>query len=166
MPLRVSSSTAGERVLWVGGGVDRVDEGDGGRAVLDYKSGASKRFKDKVNAGALFTTHFQLPLYLRLLEHHRPTAPDAPLHGYLVSVRDGGVSWDIGKADELRSRLLDDTREDGLAAGVGRVVLPVLDGVLPPDPSELCRHCRVRRVCRLPQDSEPLPDDDGEGGAP
>ncbi|MBI1945898.1 MAG: PD-(D/E)XK nuclease family protein [Deltaproteobacteria bacterium] len=153
----------GERTLWVGGAIDRVDEGPGGRSVLDYKSGASRHFDGKVGAAALFTTHFQLPLYLRLLEAHRPTAPDAPLHGYLVSVRDGGVSWDIGRAEELRARLLDDTRDDGLAAGIGRVLLPVLDGVLPPDANERCRRCRVRRVCRLPYDSEPV--DDGDGGA-
>jgi ATP-dependent helicase/DNAse subunit B len=162
VPLRL-----GERTIWLGGIIDRVDEGPRGRAVIDYKTAGTSSIRSKARKDALFDTHFQLLLYLRLLEHHRPSAPDATLHGYLVSLRDGTTSDDVGDLAELRARVLDDVREDGLAAGVGRVVLPILEGTLPPDAGERCESCRLQRLCRIPLSPEFAPDldDPDEGGA-
>lgn len=150
VPMKVSSPQGGPRTLWLGGIIDRVDEGPGGRAVIDYKTSRSSKLQRKVKADALFTKHFQLLLYLRVLEHHRPTAPGTPLHGYLVSLLDGTASADVARAPELRERLLDDEHPEGLAAGIARVIGPVLDGVAPPDASDDCAGCRLRRACRLP----------------
>ncbi|MCC7069939.1 MAG: PD-(D/E)XK nuclease family protein [Deltaproteobacteria bacterium] len=158
--------TVGSHTLWFGGVIDRVDEGPGGRAVIDYKTASTSSIKGKVKGDALFTTHFQLPLYLRLLEHHRPTAADTTLHAYLVSLLDGTVSADLAALPELRARVLDDTHAEGLAAGIGRVLLPVLAGVLPADPNDRCDRCRVRRVCRVPLGADHAPHEPGddEGG--
>jgi hypothetical protein len=138
------------RTLRIGGVIDRVDEGDGGRVVLDYKtmSGASVRYKGAPQQQLVH--HFQLPMYLRLLEHHRPTGVDVALHGYLLSLRDGTTSEDVGGREDLRSLVTDDDREDGLAHALGRVVLPVLNGDLSAMPGDGCEHCGLRRVCRLP----------------
>lgn len=150
VPMKLSTTKGGPRTLWLGGIIDRVDEGPGGRAVIDYKTSRSSSLQRKVKADALFTKHFQLLLYLRVLEHHRPTAPGTPLHGYLVSLLDGTASADVARAPELRERLLDDEHPQGLAAGIARVIGPVLDGVAPPDPGDDCEGCRLRRACRLP----------------
>lgn len=140
----------GPRSLWIGGVIDRVDEGSHARAVLDYKTATTASIRQKVNAATVFETHFQLLVYLRLLEAHRPTLEGTALHGYLVSLRDGTTSDDVHDVPDLRARILDDARPDGLAAGVARVLQPIFDGVLPPDVGERCGTCRLRRVCRIP----------------
>jgi ATP-dependent helicase/DNAse subunit B len=161
VPVRLGAQT-----IHIGGIIDRVDEGEGGRVVVDYKTAGASSVREKARPEKLFESHFQLPLYLRLLEHHRPTRPDHPMHGYLVSVREGVVSDDIGKVDDLRARVLDDDREDGLAAGLARVLLPVLDGTLVPDVGTRCDSCRLQRVCRVPLAGELAPDLDLVGDDP
>ncbi len=138
------------RKLWIGGVIDRVDEGSGGRAVVDYKTMSTQRVKQKASSSSLLHTHFQLFVYLRLLEHWRPTHPSVELHGHLVSLKDGGTSKDIGLLPDLRARVLDDVRDDGLGRAIGRVVLPILEGTLPPDANDRCSDCRLQRVCRIP----------------
>lgn len=175
VPLVLPTEDGGSRTLWLGGIIDRVDEtpgssssGSGGqraRAVIDYKTASTGSVRRKAHRDALFETHFQLLLYLRLLEHHRPSGADTELHGYLVSLRDGTTSDDVHAVPALRARVLDDARPDGLAAGVGRVVLPILEGTLPPDAGSRCESCRLQRVCRVPLAAEFAPDlDDAEEG--
>jgi RecB family exonuclease len=139
------------RTLFIGGIIDRVDEGPGGRVVVDYKTMAGARVQQKASPSALLSSHFQLLVYLRLLEHHRPTPSTTPLHGYLVSLKDGTTSTDVGELPDLRARVVDDARQDGLGRSLGRVVLPILDGTLPPDAGARCDDCRLQRVCRVPQ---------------
>lgn len=175
VPLVLATEDGGSRTLWLGGIIDRVDEtpgssssGSGGqraRAVIDYKTASTGSVRRKAHRDALFETHFQLLLYLRLLEHHRPSGADTELHGYLVSLRDGTTSDDVHAVPALRARVLDDARPDGLAAGVARVVLPILEGTLPPDAGSRCESCRLQRVCRVPLAAEFAPDlDDAEEG--
>ncbi|HEY4116713.1 MAG TPA: PD-(D/E)XK nuclease family protein [Byssovorax sp.] len=146
------------RRLWLGGVIDRIDEGPTARAVIDYKTSSTGTIRRKAHRDVLFEKHFQLLLYLRLLEHHRPTPPHARLHGYLISLRDGTTSADVAEVPDLRARIVDDTRADGLAAGVARVILPILDGALPPDAGDRCEDCRLQRFCRVPLAAEFAPD--------
>ena len=148
VPLSISAS----RTIHLGGVIDRVDDGAGGRAVVDYKTMSASRVREKAAPKTLFESHFQLLIYLRLLEHHRPTTPETPLHGYLVSLKDGVASNDVGDTADLRARLFDDDREDSLGRSIGRVILPILDGTLPPDAGARCSKCRLQRVCRVPQE--------------
>ena len=79
------------------------------------------------------------------------------------------TSPDIGLTPELRARILDDSRADSLGQGIGRVLLPVLQGTLPPDAGVRCDECRLQRVCRVPLEGafEPDPDErDDDGAAP
>lgn len=140
------------RTIWLGGIIDRVDEGPGGRAVVDYKTMSSSRVKQKASTQTLLQTHFQLLVYLRLLESVRPTNEVVALHGHLVSLKDGGTSKDVAELPDLRARVMDDSRDDGLGRSVGRVILPILDGTLPPDANDRCADCRLQRVCRVPQE--------------
>ncbi len=157
------------RSIYVGGIIDRVDEGQGRRAVVDYKTMSASRVREKAATRSLFESHFQLLLYLRLLEHHRPTSDDTELHGYLLSLKDGATSGDVFEAPELRARLSDDARPDSLGQSIGKVILPILDGTIPPDAGARCVDCRLQRVCRVPlegaYDADPDEFDD-DGGAP
>ncbi len=159
----------GGRRIFVGGIIDRVDEGAGRRAVVDYKTMSASRVREKAAPSTLFESHFQLLLYLRLLEHHRPTSPDTELHGYLLSLKDGAISGDVFRTEDLRGRLLDDERDDSLGRSIGRVILPILDGTVPPDAGVRCVDCRLQRVCRVPlegaYDVDPDEVDDDGGGA-
>lgn len=145
VPLRI-----GERELFFGGEIDRVDEGPGARVVVDYKNSTAAAVIDKLRASAVLKTHFQLPLYLRLLEHHRPTEPRTHLEAYLVSLREGVASRVLGREGELRRRILDDEREDGLARGIERVLAPLFEGTVVPDDGGHCKACRLARICRVP----------------
>ena len=163
----IQSTTSQSTTIWLGGIIDRVDEGAGGRVVVDYKTMSAGSVRQKAQTSSLLDTHFQLLIYLRLLEHHRPTSERVGLHGYLVSLKDGVASADVAKLPNLRARLLDDTREDGLGQAIGRVVLPILEGTLVPDAGERCDGCRLQRVCRIPMASEFAvdPDEQAEDGA-
>ena len=151
-----------DRRIFVGGIIDRVDEGPRARAVVDYKTMSAARVREKAAASTLFESHFQLPLYLRLLEHHRPTSTETSLHGYLLSLKEGATSPDIHETEHLRERIVDDSREDSLGKAIGRVILPVLDGTLPPDAGTRCDDCRLQRVCRVPLEGAYAPDPDEE----
>jgi len=155
------------RRIWLGGIIDRVDEGPAARAVVDYKTMSAARVREKAAPATLFESHFQLLVYLRLLEAHRPTPATTSLHGYLLSLKDGATSPDVGATPELRARVLDDGREDSLGQAIGRVILPVLQGTLPPDAGVRCDECRLQRVCRVPLEGafEPDPDERDEEGA-
>jgi RecB family exonuclease len=159
------------RTIYLGGVIDRVDEGEGGRAVVDYKTMSASRVKEKAASSTLLQTHFQLLVYLRLLEATKPTHESVALHGHLISLKDGGTSKDVAEAmPELRQRVLDDSRDDGLGRAIGRVILPILEGTVPPDVNDRCVDCRLQRVCRVPQDGVYAIDpdevaDDVDGGA-
>lgn len=152
-PRGPATITVGDRTLYLGGEIDRVDlvrDARGHvttRVVVDYKSSTAYAVERKLHPKDLFTKHFQIPLYLRLLDHHAKTQ-HADFAGYLVSLRDGVSSAVIGEDVELRRRVLDDTHERGLAKGIGRVVLPMLDGVIGATEGYACTYCRVSRVCR------------------
>ena len=156
------------RRLWLGGIIDRVDEGPAARAVVDYKTMSAARVREKAAPTTLFESHFQLLVYLRLLETHRPTPATTSLHGYLLSLKDGTTSPDIAATPDLRARVLDDGRADSLGQAIGRVILPVLQGTLPPDAGVRCEDCRLQRVCRVPLEGalEPDPDERDEAGGP
>jgi RecB family exonuclease len=156
----VPITLAAGRNIHLGGVIDRVDDGVGGRAVVDYKTMSAARVKEKAAPKTLFESHFQLLIYLRLLEHHRPTTTATPLHGYLVSLKDGVTSNDVGTTELLRERLFDDNRDDSLGAAIGRVILPILDGTVPPDAGDRCSDCRLQRICRVPQEGAFAPDPD------
>jgi ATP-dependent helicase/DNAse subunit B len=141
----------GLETLYFGGILDRVDEGEHARVVVDYKISNTASIRRKLDEKQVLHSHFQLPLYLRLLEHHRPTKNSTELLGYLISIADGTVSPLLGRqrVKDLRRRILDDVAPDGLAASLHELLSPVLAGVISADVSERCDECRLKRVCRM-----------------
>lgn len=145
----------GEQTLYFGGEIDRVDEGEGVRVIVDYKHSTARAVYKKLRPESLLTTHFQLPLYMRILEQGAlATTEHTELLGYLVSLRDGAASDVIGQGGVLRRRLFDDQAQTGFPRAVARVLLPILDGVIVPMEGEHCDGCRLSRVCRVPSTVE------------
>jgi ATP-dependent helicase/DNAse subunit B len=146
---------AGARELWIGGEIDRVDEGPGVRVVVDYKHSTGRAVWAKLKPENLFETHFQLPLYLRALEQNGMKTPDdTELLAYLVSLRDAAASRVLGEGGVLRSRLLDEDAPTGLGQSLARVLEPIFAGAVAPDEGGHCYSCRLRRICRVPVAAE------------
>lgn len=139
----------GDQSLHFGGIVDRIDWGPNARVVIDYKTSNRSAIMEKVRKGNLFEKHFQLPLYLRLVEHRWPTTDDVGLYAYLASIRDGVPTRLLGLNDEdFRERILDDSREDGLNASLQRVLTPFIQGDISYSEGQHCNFCRLSSVCR------------------
>jgi hypothetical protein len=104
-----------------------------------------------MNDSEFLESHFQLPLYARLLLSAHPAASEKDIYAYLISIRDGTYSQVLGKdfVPDFKERVLDDVREDGLAAAISRVMTPVLNGEFLAKPSESCTHCHLKAVCRV-----------------
>jgi hypothetical protein len=165
-PLRPVLLQVGERQLWFGGEVDRIDECAGKRVVVDYKNSTEGAIYKKLKPENLFVTHFQLPLYLRLLEAQMPTPDGTELLSYLVSLRDGVASPVVGEGGVLRRRIFDERAATGLSQGLARVLDPIFDGALSTDEGGHCSGCRLARVCRVPVATERGLDDDNAGVVP
>lgn len=145
----------GGRTLWLGGEIDRVDECAGKRVVVDYKHSTGRAVYRKLHYENLLTTHFQLPLYLRVLEQGpKKTEQGTELLGYLVSLRDGVASPVLGEGGVLRARLFDPAAATGFPQAVARVLDPIFDGAVAPDEGGHCHGCRLARVCRVPLATE------------
>lgn len=141
----------GGETLYFGGEIDRVDEGEGVRVIVDYKHSTARAVYKKLRPESLLTTHFQLPLYMRILEQGAlATSEHTELLGYLVSLRDGAASDVIGQGGVLRRRLFDEHAQTGFPRAVARVLLPILEGVVVPMEGEHCDGCRLSRICRVP----------------
>lgn len=145
----------GRRTLFLGGEIDRVDECAGKRVIVDYKHSTGRAVYKKLHYENLLTTHFQLPLYLRVLEQGAmTTSGETELLGYLVSLRDGVASPVLGEGGVLRTRLFDPAAATGFAQSVARVLDPIFDGAVAPDEGGHCHGCRLSRVCRVPLATE------------
>lgn len=153
-PLGPVRLRVGERDLWFGGEVDRVDECAGKRVIVDYKNSTEGAIYKKLKPENLFVTHFQLPLYLRLLEEEKRTPDGTELLAYLVSLRDAVASPVVGEGGWLRSRLFDENMATGLMRGLARLLDPIFDGAVPTDEGGHCGGCRLARVCRVPVATE------------
>ncbi|MFZ9885996.1 MAG: PD-(D/E)XK nuclease family protein [Myxococcota bacterium] len=150
LPLQIGGQT-----LYFGGEIDRVDEGDGVRVIVDYKHSTARAVYKKLRPESLLTTHFQLPLYMRILEQGAlATSENTELLGYLVSLRDGAASDVIGHGGVLRRRLFDEQAQTGFPQAVARVLLPILEGIVVPMEGEHCDGCRLSRICRIPSSVE------------
>lgn len=162
VPLQLSKNK-----LFFGGVIDRVDRGRTSRVVIDYKNSTSAAIKRKLWGDKVNNSHFQLPLYLRLLEANLPSDARRKLFAYLVSLRDGTVSDVLGDREEFRPRVMDDTRPDGLVQGLDRVLTPLLEGKIVADEGFQCSQCRCARACRLPPNAlAPGLIDDGYSALP
>jgi hypothetical protein len=141
----------GSEEVFLGGIIDRVDEGPDGVAVFDYKMSTAPTLRQKGSEKEFLQTHFQLPLYARLVLSANPELRDKNIYASLLSIRDGAATPVLG-ADivrDLKDRVLDDDREDGLVAAIRRVMTPVLDGHFEAKENASCTSCYLKAVCRI-----------------
>lgn len=140
-----------DEIIYFGGIIDRFDEGEASRVVVDYKLSSAAAISRNVEEKRVFHGHFQLPLYLKLLEYHYPTTEKINLYGYLASISDGAISPILGlnRIKDLRRRIINDSDSDSLTSSLKELINPVLQGAFPADISERCDTCKFKRVCRV-----------------
>ncbi|MDA0712399.1 MAG: PD-(D/E)XK nuclease family protein, partial [bacterium] len=140
-----------DETLYFGGIIDRFDEGESSRVVVDYKLSSAAAISRNVEEKRVFHSHFQLPLYLKLLEYHYPTTEKINLFGYLVSISDGAISPVLGlnRIKDFKRRIKNDIDPDSLLSGLKELINPVLQGAFPADISDRCDACKFKRVCRV-----------------
>ena len=143
-----------ERPVYFRGKLDRVDRGEGGTGVVDYKS--SKR-RDRARA-ELLVTDFQLPLYLLALRARgeRPpfqagwlslkTLELLPLDAELTGPLDGFLATDAAARAAVTG--------PNLATAVHGVLAEPREGLFPVRPRD-CGFCPLGSVCRISERRAP-----------
>jgi len=121
------------------GRIDRIDAGDGGFRVIDYKTGSLPK-AEFVKQGV----SLQLVVYALALE--KVIAPGATcVEGLLLKVgtrdkqrirEDGRTTWEHAK--------------EGFLSGVTAALRGIRGGWFPPTPlPDVCAYCDARRMCRI-----------------
>lgn len=157
--LELPAALPGERPVYFRGKLDRVDRGEGGTGVVDYKS--SKR-RERARA-ELLVTDFQLPLYLLALRARGERAPFQA--GWLSLKTLELLPLDADLTGPLDAFLATDAaaRAGGagpnLATAVHAVLAGPRDGLFPVRPRE-CGFCPLGSVCRVSERRAPT---GGEG---
>jgi ATP-dependent helicase/nuclease subunit B len=147
------------------GKIDRIDVGDGGFTIIDYKSGNSKKMKD-IERG----TSLQLPLYLRVAEdllrsiHHDLKGVAALYHkvteleskrelglavkSYMTThfekMRGHGLVESEGELQELIDRTVEKTKAYVQGMSEGKFGLADKDLI-----KQSCTYCSYYNACRV-----------------
>jgi RecB family exonuclease len=157
--LELPAALPGERPVYFRGTLDRIDRGEGGTGVLDYKS--SKR-RERARAEVL-VTDFQLPLYLLAL---RARGERPPFQAGWLSLRTlEFIPLDPDRTGPLDTFLATDaaTRASSTAPNLATAVHTLLaeprEGLFPVRPRE-CGFCQLGSVCRVSERRAPA---GGEG---
>jgi len=152
--LELPAALPGERPVYFRGTLDRVDRGEGGTGVLDYKS--SKR-RERARAEVL-VTDFQLPLYLLAL---RARGEKPPFQAGWLSLRTQEfLPLDPDRTGPLESFLATDaetrssTSAPNLASAVHALLAEPRQGLFPARPRE-CGFCPLGSVCRISERRAP-----------
>ena len=152
--VEIPAALPGERPVYFRGTLDRVDRGEGGTGVLDYKS--SKR-RDRARAEVL-VTDFQLPLYLLAL---RARGERPPFQAGWLSLRTMEfLPLDPDRTGPLETFLATDaaTRTSSSAPNLATAVHALLaeprQGLFPVRPRE-CGFCSLGSLCRISERRAP-----------
>ncbi|HVP62062.1 MAG TPA: PD-(D/E)XK nuclease family protein [Myxococcaceae bacterium] len=152
--LELPAALPGERPVYFRGSLDRIDRGEGGTGVLDYKS--SKR-RDRARAEVL-VTDFQLPLYLLAL---RARGERPPFQAGWLSLRTlEFLPLDADRTGPLDTFLATDTATrasttgPNLATAVHALLTEPRAGLFPVRPRE-CGFCPLGSVCRISERRAP-----------
>ena len=121
----------------IGGVIDRVDQSPAAEIVVDYKLSALSALRMRFGSKEILKTHFQIPVYLRLL-NRSPSRGEGFL-GYPISIRDGAP----GPIIDMTERMSE------LDQALQALLEPVLQGYVPADIQTSCTDCRLKRVCRV-----------------
>ncbi|HET6983756.1 MAG TPA: PD-(D/E)XK nuclease family protein, partial [Myxococcaceae bacterium] len=152
--LELPAALPGERPIYFRGTLDRIDRGEGGTGVLDYKS--SKR-RDRARAEVL-VTDFQLPLYLLALKARGERPPFQA--GWLSLKTLEFLPLDPDRTGPLETFLATDavtrtfTSGPNLATSVHALLAEPRQGLFPVRPRE-CGFCALGSVCRISERRAP-----------
>ncbi|HEY1417335.1 MAG TPA: PD-(D/E)XK nuclease family protein [Myxococcaceae bacterium] len=152
--LELPAALPGERPIYFRGTLDRIDRGEGGTGVLDYKS--SKR-RERARAEVL-VIDFQLPLYLLALRARGERPPFQA--GWLSLKTLEYLPLDSDRTGPLETFLATDavtrtfTAGPNLATAVHALLADPRQGLFPVRPRE-CGFCALGSVCRISERRAP-----------
>lgn len=132
------------------GRIDRVDVGDAGAMVIDYKSGSVPGIAQKLSPKRFLTLEFQLPLYIAAMKALFPDLAARSVDATYVSLRGGGRTKTV--LESLSDPLDEAIRKLGETAH--DVVDSIAGGRFAPAPLS-CEYCSLRPVCRIPRPVKP-----------
>jgi hypothetical protein len=136
---KASALEVGSEKIFIGGVIDRVDQSPDAKIVVDYKLSALSALRMRFAAKEILKTHFQIPVYLRLLNPSPAMGERATLLGYPISIKDGAPGPVIDMTDRMPE----------LDQALQALLEPVLKGYVPADIQTSCTNCRLKRVCRV-----------------
>jgi len=129
----------GQDTIFIGGVVDRIDQSSDSNIVIDYKLSSLSSLKMRMGPKEILKTHFQIPVYLKLLSSFPPLKKGGQggFLGYPISIKDGGP----GPLINMTGRF------EELDQAISSLLEPILQGVLELS-EESCRDIRLKRLCR------------------
>ncbi len=145
----VAVTVAPGQTVFLGDQIDQVFEAAGRRVVVRISDLLSPLAPSDLRTSSTSPSRLSLLASLRLLEHHRKSAPHTVWQGRALSLLAPPLVLDENDELRLRDLVCKDDVEGGLGASVGRVILPVLQGTLSPSPGPACMTCRLHPVCRV-----------------
>ncbi len=151
----VPAARPGEEPIWLEGKIDRVDDGPGGLAVVDYKT---RRKEPKDAREELLTVEFQLPIYLYALRAAGHSTTDAAWLSLKegaatvlseLLLKEGLQSVDdlISAEDGVRQRV-EELGGKNLANALHELVGALRKGQFAARPRD-CKYCGFKSVCRI-----------------
>ena len=133
----------GEYTARIGGFVDRIDDREDGRIIIDYKTGGRLPGVEQMVAGL----EIQLPVYAMAAESLLGEEPRRTMEAFFINVREakarmtlkaGGGKNDLARAIEAAKQ------------AIARCLAGMAEGRFPPVPSIECRdYCPCKEACRF-----------------
>lgn len=137
------------RKYLLGGRIDRIDRAGQGFVVIDYKLSSTDVLKSELNTKNMLHTHFQVPIYVRLVAENFADHDPNRVQFSFASIRDGKLLPLISAYNfpELFERIFDRTN-DGLAPSIDRIFSPLRRGEVLATVGDHCASCDFTYFCR------------------
>jgi ATP-dependent helicase/DNAse subunit B/Arc/MetJ family transcription regulator len=153
--VRIPARRPGERDVFLRGRIDRIDEGAGQVALVDYKTTLPPR---RMASEGLLRHDFQLPVYLLAA---RQVRAEAKLDAAWLSMRRREVLWlkdalagapvnELLALDAATRDQLDEAERPNLANAVHALLGRLRSGEVSARPTH-CRYCEFKPICRISQ---------------
>lgn len=132
----------------VGGVIDKVDKIGNTYLITDYKLSSINNIKILLQKNYLFSKHFQMPIYIRLIGENYNNKEVSFL---FASIKDADLLSEVNQWNqkEIYERIFNDERDDSLANAIDTIFLPIKHGSIPAISAEHCSTCQYNYVCRV-----------------
>lgn len=140
----------GDKIYRLGGIIDHLILTGDQALILDYKLSSTASLKQKIRPSTFLQSHFQAPIYLRLVVDTYARNNPRSVQFMLLSIRDAEVLSPIKLDDNdgLLARIVDDNHEESMAKRIDEILTPISQGTLNAIEGAACDECHHRFICR------------------